>query len=295
MSVQRKDFLQLAHVPAKSNRRGLRPDSYTAVCVVGAARTFTDPMLRSSWESKFHRDGYEYFFSVDDLVLNTEQFPPRSVVRRVTLIPEVDVRVPDERECYSNHTKMHFYMLPYILRMVECANMIESAELVSGRRYQYVARLRPDLLFFENFPQIKNLVQLYEEEYSGRAVVLFDDQMAFARRIDMDNIFRHPRLAYQCHNADEWAKACNVSSSREPEAYEALRRKIEKPNREVPCPPMNLIALYATKVAADDQREDTVPAVKQCGYVWDAGCTRKSRCHIDVLRPDGKTRQGCIT
>ena len=279
----------------------------TAVCVVGAIRTFDDPQLRRSWEQKFHEKGYEYFFSVDYFDMNSLQdqtFPTDEVVRRVSLIPEVDIVIPKESECHANGTKMHFYMLPYIVRMTQCANMIEESEQITGTRYEFVARLRPDLIFFEKFPRVSTLVRRYEIEHASGIVVLFDDQMAFARRSDLDIIFRYPRLAYRCHGVRDWAVACNVSSETDSFTFQTLKSKVVSPNHDVPCPPMNLIAVYAYKYALNstltpgsDSSEGAIrtSSVKQCGHVWSTGCHMGGGCHMDVLRPNGKTREGCLT
>lgn len=272
-----------------------------AVCAVGQLRTFNMrvPHLQKTWQSFFHQNNYDYFFSIDvadNFSMETMQELGMRVQGVFKWVP--DVHIPNKDECRRNRTKMHFFVLKYIARMPHCADMIEQTERRLGQRYGYVVRMRPDHFFFAPFPAIPQWFltnKLWSKAAVGgflgagsidnstaqnQLVILFDDQMAIGGRNNLDVVFRDPLPTYQkCHGPSDWAYACGNKTTWKRGGYALLKRIVEDGSFNVPCHPMNLCSIYSQVT------------IRQCGFISQNSCTGK--CRMDFLRPNGKTRDNC--
>ena len=271
-----------------------------AVCAVGKLRTFSMrvPHLQKTWQSFFHHNNYDYFFSIDgadNFSMETMQELGMRVQGVFKWVP--DVHIPQRKDCFRNHTKMHFFVLSYIARMPHCADMIEQTERRLAQRYGYVVRIRPDLFFFGPFPAIPRWFstnKLWSKAAVGgfrggsidnstaqnQLVILFDDQMAIGGRNNLDVVFRDPLPTYQkCHGTSDWAYACGNKTTWSHGGYARLKQIVEDGSINVPCPPMNLCSIYSQVT------------IRQCGFISKNSCT--GQCRMDFLRPDGTTRDKC--
>eukprot|EP00746_Dinoflagellata_sp_MGD_P119143 gnl/MRDRNA2_/MRDRNA2_55096_c0_seq1.p1 gnl/MRDRNA2_/MRDRNA2_55096_c0~~gnl/MRDRNA2_/MRDRNA2_55096_c0_seq1.p1 ORF type:complete len:669 (-),score=67.25 gnl/MRDRNA2_/MRDRNA2_55096_c0_seq1:4-2010(-) len=209
----------------KSSRFPLLLAPRVAVCLSGQLRTFLDEQVQQGFANNVHRDGYEYFLSVDENV-DLEHASLKDFVRavRVEANPAESITTPcPEGKC------MHRYNLPFVSRFVACFEDIENHEKAEGFQYDYFLRMRPDMLVNNPFPHPQDLMPTY-----GKDIVLFDDQMAMANRQGARDMFLNPVKAYkECYDAKAWSVACHV------ELLEPV------PNFTEPyCCPMNAIAFF---------------------------------------------------
>ena len=130
-----------------------------AVCVKGLVRTFERVENQRNWAKYFHQPGFEYFLSTERRV-NVESFTNIVGPVRDQTIVNTSRHVPRERECFQNKTKMHFYILPMIIRQEACAPMIEAFERSGNFTYDFVYVTRTDYEYLGPWPSIEFLLSL---------------------------------------------------------------------------------------------------------------------------------------
>ena len=228
----------------------------TAVCIAGAMRTFLQPVVQEAFVVNVHHRGYEYFVSTD------HPRPPPSRIRvgpiRVWLTVGKANAVltdgrPDSTEaeqsprgpCPDHTCNSHRFVLPMAQRLADCYHSIVREE---GRRrglYHAVFRLRPDHLFQRRLPSAHTMLSdpAYEASEEG-TVLLYDDQMAVARRSDAAAVLMTPVLAYDtCATDSEWRAACGAGGIQLNADWSIRKCRAEA---HVPCCSMALVTVFGS-------------------------------------------------
>jgi hypothetical protein len=233
-------FLALA-VPADA--LGLQaqysaPAPKVAVCIAGELRTFFKSEVQNALRDNVHRDGYEYFFSVD------AHFDPKD-----TVIGD-HIRGMHIKKSYDNPknacppgTSMRNHLFKMVRRYVDCYDDIVAEEQSRGIKYDYVMRFRPD----HRYDKLLHPETIMSD--CAPDVYMWDEHLAIANRSFMDTVLKLPAEAYsRCFDLDEWHVACG--------SYADSLKEITDPS-QVPCCPM-----YAIRVL--DARRPRLQSRRLC-------------------------------
>ena len=212
----------------------------TAVCVVGEQRTFLEPVVQLGFARRLHRPGYEYF-------VVTDQRRPRPELLKIApvrawiaggLVGHITGH-GDHSGCAANTCNSHRFLYPAMERLSHCYPAIQNEEGRRGMRYEFLLRVRPDHLFLRRQPPVD---RAFSRAFSRGKMLLWDDQIVAARRVDAPTALLTPRLVYRaCVDEWQWWQACRQSLS-----ADEFRRSFARclATGELPCPTMHLITVF---------------------------------------------------
>jgi hypothetical protein len=277
------------HAPVLDTSRGYiealqSSQPSVAVCFTGQLRTFFMPLVQAGLESNFHHPRYEYFLSVD-----TDPFSKKnkrsggsetimkSIRGRSNMNSKAHTVTYGPAKCQP-HSQMDTVMFPMVARYVACYSAIEAEESRRGFSYDFVARIRPDTMFFKTFPRIDIA---FAEFGMGANIVIWDDQMGIAARSHAGAIFLSPVMAFiTCGNGPEWVRVCNGSIFNQ---YLPLpRSSAEWANKDFdgpPCEPMKRLMAF--------EHEST--SLKHCGFIEYGACHKA--CMMGIIRSSLQSRE----
>jgi len=255
-----------------------------AVCLTGQLRTFFTPLVQAGLETNFHHPRYEYFLSVE-----TDPFSKKnrrhggseailkSVRGRSNMNSKEHAVSYGPAKCLP-HSQMDTVMFPMIARYVACYTAIEIEESKRGFSYDFVARIRPDTMFYKTFPRIDVALAKFG---TGANIVIWDDQMGLAPRSHAGAILLSPVMAYiTCGDGPEWVKACNGSVFNQ---YLPLPHSpAEWTNKDFdgpPCEPMKRLKVF--------EQEST--SLKHCGFIEHGAC--HEACMMGIIRSSLQSRE----
>jgi len=195
------------------------PKPLVAVCIAGELRTFFKPEVQDALRDNVHRDGYEYFFSVD------APFDPKD-----TVIAD-HIRGMHIQKTYDNPdtvcppgTSMRNHLFRMVRRYVDCYDEIVAQEQSRGVKYDYVMRFRPD----HRYQKLLHPETILND--CAPDVYMWDDHLAVGNRSYMETILKLPAEAYsRCFDLQEWHVACG--------SYADSLKEITNAS-QVPCCPM---------------------------------------------------------
>ena len=173
----------------------------TAVCVVGEQRTFLEPVVQLGFARRLHRPGYEYF-------VVTDQRRPRPELLKIApvrawiaggLVGDITGH-GDHSGCAANTCNSHRFLYPAMERLSHCYPAIQNEEGRRGMRYEFLLRVRPDHLFLRRQPPVD---RAFSRAFARGNMLLWDDQIVAARRVDAPTALLTPRLVYRAC-VDEW-------------------------------------------------------------------------------------------
>ncbi len=190
----------------------------TCVCISGQLRSFFQQNVQSSFSLYFHTKGYEYFISGDQYFGKNDSRVYINPIRKITVVKSNRI----SKQC-TNNTKGQFHLYIQALRISMCyENMIEQ-EKVSGINYRYTIRIRPDILWLKNFPQLS---------LNKNTIIMTHDLITISNRNLSKVILYYPKIAYSmCADFPTWNYACRKKIN--------LHKFLK--GSSVPCTPMKLI------------------------------------------------------
>ena len=265
----------------------------TAVCLAGEQRTFLEPVVQHAFAHKLHRAGYEYFVVTDQ---------PRPLPERLQIAPVREWiaeglvgRITGHGTtagCAPNTCNSHRFLYPAMERLAHCYTAIQREEGRRSMRYDYLLRLRPDHLILRRQPSVS---RAFGEQLARGKLLLWDDQIAVARRGDAATVLLTPRLVYHsCIDEAQWRQACGRYLQGPGEFRRDFRRCLT--SGEVPCPAMHLITVFSR-----GEYEEHPWAAR----TWDKGiegpaggadfCLKRAEWVNESLTSRCKVEPGCLS
>ncbi len=226
------------------------------VCVAGELRTFYQPDVQAAFATNVHHAGYEYVVATE-----RERLPPdeeRPVLRVAPIIAWVhDSGVQTEQTrlppCPSGTCSPYRTtpMRQMAAKIALCHAPMRRAEVARGTPYSFVLRIRPDHIFLTPLAHPATLLRAAPR---GR-ILLFDDQVAVARRWLAETVLLMPKEVYKaCPTVAQWKRVCSADGGTplSPHAAidleETIRQCVQKaPLGSQPCETMNLIVDYSPR------------------------------------------------
>lgn len=144
------------------------------------------------------------------------------------------------------------FLLPFAHRLAECYYAMQreegarrarlSGSLRADFRYATVLRVRPDHMFLRPMPPVHASAGWLGMRLSAGRVLLWDDQVAVARRDEAPAILLAPTLAYaSCADDSQWELAVRAGGSQVPSDWSMAKCRGQG---DIPCPAMALIAAH---------------------------------------------------
>ena len=230
-------------------------DVPTAVCIAGQIRTFLQHEVQHAFVTHFHRTGYEYIVSTNTkrpAAANSLLLAP--IVAWVqspagssgALGPAEVYRGTDLDICPVGTCKaVSRGLLSVAHRLAACYDPLLREEARRRFHYAYIFRVRPDHLFLT---RILHPAEFLRGLPSGR-ILLFDDQIAVARRAMATTVLLIPQLVYAtCKDAKDWQRACRHTAV-EP-GWSISRCRDEQ---LMPCETMWLVSAFGPSESSASQ------------------------------------------
>jgi hypothetical protein len=144
-----------------------------------------------------------------------------------------------EQHCPGATCNPHKFVGPMATRLAECFYAIQREEAQRRAAYGVIFRVRPDHLFLRRIPPVGEA--LLPPDLPRGHVLLWDDQMALARREDAASVLLAPSLVYStCADAEQWAHACRPFEGNAPNwTIDRCRA-----DGYIPCPTMGLVTVF---------------------------------------------------
>ena len=203
------------------------PSNLTAVCLVGALRTFLQLPVQRAFVEHIHHAGYEYFMStdrqrpVDDVglaVAPIRAWHADGSAPHIGLVGRPNTPTRDQLprgRCPRATCNPFRFLLPFARKLAECYYSIQAEEGVRRLRYASVLRLRPDVIFLRPMPTVHPLGGWLGVQLVPGRVLIWDDQISVSRRQDAAAMLLAPSLSYAtCIDEPQW-RAAALAGQRE--------------------------------------------------------------------------------
>jgi hypothetical protein len=168
-------------------------------------------------------------------------------------------------------------------------------------RYNFVFRIRPDHMWLRPIPHVRELLE--RDQHPWRRILLWDDQIAVARRGMASTVLLTPQLAFAtCWSEDEWRRACtgsNVGGSLNQPIDPSWNVTRCKEQHYMPCEPMNLLAYLGPHGTSVDHlplqmRDWTGSGALQGPTKHGEFCIKREQFVIDNSANDCRQNAGCM-
>lgn len=258
-----------AQPTTRSDAAGAGVARGTAVCVAGQLRSFLYAEVQRTMAAHLHKPGYEYLLALDQPI---ETRAPELLLGPIAgCDDQTDKPPPPGLGNCSAGTGTHFGLYRMGVRIAACEPLLVAAERGRGEAYEYVMRVRPDFRYLAPFPSAAALLGVGGAG-GTRDIVMFDDQLAVAKREHVHTLFGNAELAYStCADSTAWSAACG--------------RAVRKGPR-VPCCPFFLVLALGQNAG----RAQPLRALR-CALLGRSGCLGLRPCSAELVRhilPDGR-------